>query len=247
MYIKGKENRLPLYYRVEEDIKEKIKTCVFPEGQLIPPEAELEKIYNVSRITIRRAVDNLVHDGLLEKQQGIGTFVTKNLIKDEVYTLQGFTEKMESQGKAVSTEVLSVEIITPTELIAEALKLLPGEKVLKLSRLRNVDDFPLALFTSYIPKKLGIDSSEDFNHSLFNVFAQHNIFPYYSDRTIHAIVLDSKNAHYLKSGKGSPALQMKYVTYDQQGLPIEYAEGIYRGDGYYYKMRIFRSSCQVTE
>ena len=237
----------PLYYQVEESIRKRIENGTFLEGEKIPPEAELEKEFNVSRITVRKAVDNLVQDGLLKKQRGIGTIVTKNLIRDEVHSLEGFTEKMEKKGRKVSSIILGIDRLVPPNPIANALRLGAGAEVLRVIRLRMVDGIPLAVFNTYIPLSLGISEYEDFSHSLFDVYAKHGIKPHYSDRSMHAVMVDGQTAHMLQMKDSLVALQMNYCTFDDQDRPIEYAEGIYRGDLYYYKMRVYRTFCDVAE
>jgi GntR family transcriptional regulator len=237
-----KRTGIPLYYQVETVIRKKIESDVFKQGDKIPSEIELANEFHVSRITIRKAVENLVQDGLLLKQQGIGTLVTKHLINDAVNSLESFTEKMESQGRIVSSTLLDVCIQVPPEDIGESLKLGPDEQVLKISRIRNVDGLPLALFTTYVPVYLGIPSDEDFTGSLFEVYAKFGIEPYYSDRSFRAIVADQTVASILQIAEGRAALQMDYLTYDEQGRVIEYAEGIYRGDWYNYKIRVYRNA-----
>jgi GntR family transcriptional regulator len=247
MYMREKEVvGPPLYYQVEESIRKRIENGTFLEGEKIPPEAELEKEFNVSRITVRKAVDNLVQDGLLKKQRGVGTLVTRNLIRDEVHSLEGFTEKMEKKGRKVSSVILGIDRLVPPNPIANALKTEPSEEVLRVIRLRMVDGIPLAIFNTYIPISLGIFEYEDFSHSLFDVYAKHGITPSYSDRSMHAVMVDAHTAHLLQMKDSLAALQMNYCTFDNQDRPIEYAEGIYRGDLYYYKMRVYRTFCDVA-
>jgi len=246
MNNREKEVGPPLYYQVEESIRRRIENGTFLEGEMIPPEGELEKEFNVSRITIRKAVDNLVQDGLLRKKRGVGTIVTRNLIRDEVHSLEGFTEKMEKKGRKVSSRILEIEEVQPSPLIVKALLLGPEERVLKIVRLRYVDGIPLTLFNTYIPLRLGIGAYEDFSQSLFDVYAKHGVCPHYSDRTMHAVMVDSQTAALLQMKDSLAALQMNYYTYDEHDMPIEYAEGLYRGDLYYYKMRVYRTFCDVT-
>lgn len=241
----GKQKELPLYYQVEHIIRQRILDGTFAEGQKIPAEAELEKEFNVSRITIRRAIDDLVQAGLLRKRQGVGTIVTKNYINDDINSFEGFTEKMERQGRVVTSTVLEVCVQIPPEFVLEAIHLPKQEKVLKISRVRNVDGVPLAVFNTYLPLSLGIDEHEDFSHSLFELYARHGIEPAYSDRTIRAIVVNKHIGELLHITEGDAALQLNYLVYDVNGNVLEYDEGIYRGDWYQYKMRIYRKKRQI--
>ncbi|MDD3822954.1 MAG: GntR family transcriptional regulator [Sphaerochaetaceae bacterium] len=240
-----KRTNLPLYYQIEQVLRERIMDGTFKEGSMIPPESQLEKEFQVSRITVRRAVENLVQLGLLRKQQGIGTTVTKSYIDDDINSLEGFTEKMERQGHRVSSTLLEAHYVVPSEPISVCLGLPAGTKVLLISRVRNVDGAPLALFNTYIPPNLGITDKEDFSGSLFEVYERHGIVPTYSDRTIRAINVCKRTAELLQINVNDAALQLNYEVFDGDGRPIEYDEGIYRGDWYQYKMRIYRTMRRV--
>ena len=93
--MKGKKKRIAQYKQIEKDILDKIQTGYFKQNDMIPTELELSKTYNVSRVTVRRATDNLVAQGLLYRTAGVGTFVNHNPATQKIATLKSFTEEME--------------------------------------------------------------------------------------------------------------------------------------------------------
>ncbi len=229
---------MPLYYQLQEELRHTINAGIYKAGEMIPTEKVLELKYGVSRITVRKAIEELAHEGLLTKKQGKGTVVTRKIVEDDTSVLKGFTEKMEALGKKVSTEVLSVEVIKADEIISKNLDISIGEQVMKIRRLRKIDGEVLEIFAVYIPSKYGIPVTEDFSQSVFDIYCKYGLKPSYSDRKIQAINIDKEVATLLGVHKGDAGMQLHYITFDTKHRIIEYAEGICRGDYYSYKVRI---------
>ena len=229
---------MPLYYQLQEELRHNIKAGIYKSGEMIPTEKVLELNYGVSRITVRKAIEELAHEGLLTKKQGKGTVVTRKLLEDDTSVLKGFTEKMEALGKKVSTEVLSIEEIKADESISKNLDISIGEQVMKIKRLRKIDGEILEIFTVYIPSKYGIPVTEDFSESVFGIYSKYGLKPSYSDRIIQAINIDKEVAVLLGAHKGDAGMQLHYITFDTKHRIIEYAEGICRGDYYSYRVRV---------
>lgn len=232
---------LPLYFQLQEDLKKKIEVGDYVPGDKIPTEKELQDLYGVSRITVRKAIEGLVFEGILVKRQGIGTTVSRKRISDANQQLKGFTEKMKEQGVQVDTRVLEVERISGSGRIAEHLGIGEEEELLYVKRLRLTDGEPMAVFTSYIPAFLGVDPGEDFSGSLFEMLeGKYGVQIDFSDRVITASLASKETADLLGIKKGDPLFVVNYVTYDRLGRPVEYAEGLYRSDKYQYKLRYHR-------
>ena len=232
---------LPLYSQLMDILKNGIETGEYSPGDKIPTEKELQENYGVSRITVRKAIEGLVFEGLLVKRRGIGTIVSRKRISDANLKLKGFTEKMLEQGVKVSTKVLEVGWISGHGRIAEQLGICEGDEVLYVKRLRFTDDEPMAVFTSYIPAFFGVSSEEDFSGSLFDLLEQkYGVQIDYGDRVITASLASTETASLLGIKRGDPLFVMNYVTYDRQDRPVEYAEGLYRSDQYQYKLRYHR-------
>ncbi|MED4911257.1 GntR family transcriptional regulator [Brevibacillus centrosporus] len=141
----------PLYLQLKEVIKEDINRGVYKVGQQLPPEGELCEMYGVSRITTRRAITELVEAGILQRQQGKGTFVTASKLKRELIAVNGFSEFLTQTGKMPQPRIVSTTILEADEVIAAPLQISPGTSILQLKRLHYVNDAPLVWETVYYP------------------------------------------------------------------------------------------------
>lgn len=235
-----KDQMTPLYYQVQEQIRATLISGRYAVGNKIPSEKELEEHFKVSRITIRKAVEALVQEGLLIKKRGIGTIVAQSQVEDQTNVLIGFTEKMSQKGIQVSTQVLEAKIVCPDDQISQYLALEPHEKTLRIKRLRFIENRPIGIVTAYVPEKHGITLDEDFSGSMFALYEKYNLIPYMSERTLYAINLNQEEANLLDMKKDAAALCINYLTIDHKGVPLEFAEGIWHGDEYIYKVNVMR-------
>ncbi len=237
-----KENSpLPLYFQLQEDLKRDIEMGNYQEGEKIPTEKQLEQIYNVSRITVRKAVEGLVHEGILVKRQGIGTIVSGKRYQDRSLKLESFTEKMHEQGFQVETQILEASRMKAPPRIAKHLSIGDNEDVICAKRLRLTDGIPLAIFTAYLPVSVGVTTEDDYSGSLFRLLEdKYGIRISHSDRTIVASLATKEEAVLLGIRPYEAVLLIKNVTYNESGRPIEYSEGVYRSDRYQYNLRYVR-------
>src|SRR3712207_432616 len=141
---------VPKYYQLKEIIQAMIEAGELKEGEVIPPERELCEVYGISRMTARQAVMELVNEGLLFREQGRGTFVAGKKIQQETARLASFTQDMRARGMEVSSLVLEVEVERAGPVVSRMLRVAPGEKIIRLRRLRNAGGEPMALETSQI-------------------------------------------------------------------------------------------------
>ena len=146
---------LPKYYRVKEAILQRIADGTWPPGTVIPSEPELCREFGVSRITVRKAVGDLVHEGKLRTVQGKGTYVaTPKLQERFIQRAFGIYEDMQRRGIQLETVVLRQEVVPAPPEVAEKLHLRPGTPVHLLERLRSVQGEKLLLSTTFIPQEL---------------------------------------------------------------------------------------------
>lgn len=142
--------KLPLYVQLAEDLKDKIEQGIWKIGECIPSERELSLQYNMSRITIRRAIDELEKEGKLKKVQGKGTYVYSRAYIQNLNQVYSFSAEMEKQGKISSTILIDRQIIQASKSIADELGLKPGDPVIYLERLRcGPDAEPLMYEKTY--------------------------------------------------------------------------------------------------
>src|SRR4051812_37623984 len=154
----------PKYLSVREHLRRRVSAL--PEHTLLPPEPQLCAEYGVSRITLRRAVDGLVADGHLVREQGRGTFVTRPAIRHEyresfVHRIAGFTSVMTEQGAQVGTTVLTQRIVPAPPTVAGELSLEGADDVVELERLRSVDGAPNHVAHSFLPAALYPRAAEE--------------------------------------------------------------------------------------
>jgi len=225
---------IPLYYQVKEDIINKIKEGIYSIEEKVPGENELQKIYNVSSITVRKALADLVNEGYLYRIQGKGTYVAKPKI-NRLLNLMSFTEEMKGKGIEPSTRILEIKTIVD-EAISKKLKISEDSGITMVKRLRLADGIPIALQTSYVPASiLSSTDADQLRHesSLYAVLKEKGIIPY-SAREVYNITMLEDRATYtlFQVKKGTPAFYVKRMTYNREEILFEYAESILIWDRY---------------
>ncbi len=224
----------PLYIKIKEDLINKITEDKFKIDEKIPSENELTQLYDVSKITIRKSLYELVNEGYLYREQGKGTFVAKRKI-NRLLNLMSFTEEMRSKGLECKSKVLNLEKVKD-KTIAKEMDILPTESIIKVERLRLVDNNPIALQTSYIPEsivELGQIKKIYEEHSLYKILKGVNIYPHKAHEKYNADVLNDKNlSEIMEMERGKPVFRVRRYTYTEDNLLFEYALSILKGNMY---------------
>ena len=205
----------PLYFRIQQVVLERIQAGQFKPGAQLPTEADLARQYQVSRITAKRALDELVRQGRAYRQQGRGTFVAQARIRD-ISGFRSFSEDIRARGFSPTSQVLDFKEVEPDAVIRERLHTSPGERVILLKRLRLADQEPVAVETAYLPCRLcpGLLQEDLALNSLYAVLAEkYNRVPTWADAEIEAVVPDKEQARLLKLMAGTPVLVARRVTY----------------------------------
>ena len=226
----------PLYLQIKDIIKHQIVSHEYPVGSTIPSENELENIFEVSRMTIRQAVNELVNEGLLKKERGRGkgTIVLSDAIADKLSTVKSFTEKMQEQGYALKNKQINLSLITPDSVVASALNLEADEKALCLSRIRMVNDDIIMYSISYIPKSLNLPIEAELYGSLYHLLNQQGFKVTRAEEYIEAMITTEEVAKALEINPTDAVLKRTRVSHDAQGRNIEYTVTYYRSDKYKY-------------
>ncbi len=235
----------PLYYQIRENLRELIRSGELPPGDLIPSERELSEFYGVNRLTVRQAVTELVHDGLLRRQHGVGTFVCDQKITQEMPDLTGFTERMIRAGHKPGNKVLSLTRQAPARSAAQMLNLPPDSVVIKIVRLRLVDDEPIMMETCYLPASLvpGLEVQHlEEEQSLYRLLTtRYGIQAIEADEVLEPVILTSYEAEILQTDPGRPALLVEGVVYTADRQPIEFTKSLVRGDKARFYFRLHRA------
>jgi len=234
---------VPLYYQLKELIRDKIRSGEWAEGMRLPSERELCEQYGVSRMTVRQSITDLVHEGLLYREQGRGTFVRRARINQQLDRLTSFTEDMLNRGQTPNARVLSAGMCEADSMVAERLQLPPGQEVFRLYRLRTSDGEPLALELTHIYFP-GCERllEEDLEHNSLYVLLEtkYGIALVEALQEVEAGLAGKEEANLLRISPGSPVLLTRRTTYTDHGHPVEYAVSTYRGDRYTFCTRLTR-------
>ena len=231
--------REPKYVQVKETIKNQIRTGSMPANTQIPTEAELCVLFDVSRITIRKALDELEQEGYLKKLQGRGTFVSNERITQRLSKFYSFSEELKKHGVQEFATVIKMTTINGDQQIADSLQVDLNEQLWKIQRIRRTRDLPYAIEVSYIPKFLagGLTKELINKNGLYNSL---NIFGVNVDSAKeHLIIVNLRKdqAKMLEVRDDAAAVRLIRVAYDRT-TPVEYCTSLVRGDFFDYSIEL---------
>ncbi|MFS0783629.1 GntR family transcriptional regulator [Bacillus sp. 1P06AnD] len=229
-----KKSPVPIYHQLEELIKTQIDSGLLRPDQAIPSEREFAEQYQISRMTVRQALTNLVNEGFLYRKKGTGTFVSKQKVGQGLQGLTSFSEHMLERGLTPSSKILSYDNVPAGKTVASKLGIPASSTVLKIERIRLADDVPMALETAYMPTSLtkGLDK-EQAKDSIYQYIEEELLLKIDEARQeLEAIAASKHEAKYLQIKEGSPVLRIIQVTYLANGTPFEYVKSSFRADRY---------------
>jgi len=218
------------YVRVRDYLRSLV-THELAVGEAIPSERLLCERFGVSRMTVRQAVDALVVEGLLQREQGRGTFVAPTKLDLEV-RLASFGEEMRRRGMVPSSTVLAAEEVPAAPDVADALELLPGEQVFYLHRVRYADGEPMAIEQAWLPCRLTPHLFEDgAPESIYGALRRRGLEPDWGEDTVGATEVDTADADLLGLGVGKAVLRLTRRTFAGE-VACVYSRSSYRADRY---------------
>ncbi|MEY5037466.1 MAG: hypothetical protein RL472_572 [Pseudomonadota bacterium] len=203
-----------------------------PETQ-IPPERDLAELAQVSRVTVRKAVGQLVEDGQLEQRRGAGTFVRapRARMDNSQSTLVSFSDYMRQRGKVPTSRILSAGLHAPTPAEQQALGLMTSGRVARIERLRSADGVPMALEYSSWPADI-LPDPEAVKGSLYDHIRALGHVPTHAVQRVSAANLKVSEAQLLHMEAGQAVLRIDRTGYLASGRPVEFTRGLYRSDIY---------------
>jgi GntR family transcriptional regulator len=228
-------SKLPFYQQLYEILRGKIQRGEWQPGDLIPPESKLIKTYQVSRNTVRQVLDMLVNEGLIYRQRGRGSFVSHPTLEQSMTRIVSFTEDMRQRGFKPGTRVLSAELISAEEDIAEALQIQFGEQLAFIRRLRLADGEPMSieesfLVHSYCPDVLQYDYAKKPLREVLE--KDYGIRIASAKQVIQAILASTEMADLLHIDPQTALLFIERVSHSQSRIPVEFLRIYYRADRY---------------
>ncbi|MGE7366224.1 GntR family transcriptional regulator [Desemzia incerta] len=222
----------PIYIQIHNKIRKMIEEGKWQVGERIPSERDLAKTFEVSRMTLRQAVQTLVDEGILERRVGSGTYVSSQKVQEKMTGIQSFTETILSQGKTPTSKTVSYHVKPASVSEAEHLNLQNETVVLRMERVRFADDVPICFEVATIPYHL-VESlgKKEITSSLYRTLAEKkDIHVGRAEQTISAMLASERTAEHLNIKRGEAILRLKQITYSKDNRPFEYVRTQYVAD-----------------
>ncbi|MEZ0242359.1 MAG: GntR family transcriptional regulator [Sphingomonas sp.] len=226
-----KDDPTPLYLQLQKGLREAIENRVVKADAAIPTERDLAEEFDISRITVRKAIDGLVSEGLLARRQGAGTFVMAPRVEKSFSRLTSFSEDMISRGRRPHSVWVSKSegAVTPEEALS--LGLSPGTSVYRFHRIRYADDLPMALEYSTVPGYC-LASPDSVGPSLYEALEAAGHLPVRALQRLRAINFSAEQAEALGVTSGDAGLFIERRGFLVDGRTAEFTQSYYRGDAY---------------
>jgi GntR family transcriptional regulator len=239
----SQESTIPLYHQLLTLIKHEIQNGILKPGDLLPSEMQLCSCYDLSRSTVRQALNQLVEEGLVIRRRGKGSYVASKKLNRNLNHLYNFTEDILELGLKPSSKVLEHTIEQASEDIIAQLNLPAGKtNVFKLIRLRLVDQEPLLLETTYIPLYLcpNIIHENFSNTSLYAILkTRYNLNLYKAVETYEAVTLNMKTSQLLRCKTSTSAFKIQRIAYLDSGIAFELTYSYQRGNACKLKLELY--------
>ncbi|MDX1417311.1 MAG: GntR family transcriptional regulator [Candidatus Promineifilaceae bacterium] len=231
----SRQSKSPLYEQIYLLLRNKISDGQLRPGDLLPSEPELVERYQVSRATIRQALEELANDGLIQRKQGRGTFVAPPKVEQGLLRIVSFTEDMQHRGLKPGTKLIAAELIPATELLARHLEVPIHEPLARIERLRLADGEPMSLEMSYLVYRYcpGILEEDYTRFSLRKMLEdRYNLRFSNAHQTIRAINASKEIAQALSVEKDAALLYIERISCSEYKVPVEFLRLYHRGDRY---------------
>ncbi len=231
------KSTIPLHKQAEDMLRRLIDKQEYREGKLLPNEVELASSLNISRNTLRQAINQLVFEGLLVRKKGVGTKVARRAITGGVQNWLSFSQEMKMLGIEIRNYELRVHFQKPSPEIASFFEVDTETNCVVMERLRGNTSFPFVRFISYFNPNLPFNGNENYNMPLYEMMEKnYGIIVKTSREEVSARLAGEQLAHLLQISPGDPILIRKRFVYDVNGVPVEYNIGYYRADSFTYSL-----------
>lgn len=237
--IVDKSSRTPLYLQLMNILIDMIENKLEENDQILS-EREICEIYNVSRTTVRQAMDELEKEGYIYKVHGKGTFVSPKRMNQDLISFYSFTEEMKKVGKVPTSEVTGFEIVEAGDKISNIFKIDSEELLYRISRIRKADGVHMMYETTYLPfnRFKGITKEQLEENPMYDVLIKDfNVKITSAEEYFMPILTNKLESIYLDIKEGSPSLKIERFTYENENL-IEYTVSVARGDKFKYRVKL---------
>jgi GntR family phosphonate transport system transcriptional regulator len=232
LYAVSRDNGESLYIQIARQLEQEVTTSYGP-GDYLPAEGLLAVRFGVNRHTLRRAIDELVEAGLLERRHGRGVFVLDNQIDYQIGTGTRFTENLAALGLQPENRILCLQTLNATERVAQRLALNLGDRVFWIETLRTASDRQLCVISHFIPANRFPDLDTRYGGESLHQFlaANYGCKLKRTESLVTAVLPQGDDAKLLGMPQNRPVLRVKSVNVDERdGAPVEYAITRFRAD-----------------
>jgi len=235
------ETGVPKYIQISNWLMEMILKGRYGVQDKLPSESKLSHLFRVNRNTVRQAISDLVAKGIVQKKNGVGSFVIARSFQPVKYTLQhisSFTDDMMRMGIVPQTKLINKSVIEAPPDVAEKMMLGKERMVILTERLRLGNRIPLVIERSYLPYKEYKDILKmRLTGSLYHLLTiKFHVKLHRSHQTLRAITLSGKDAKLLGIAPRSPGIFLESVIYDSKNIPVEVLHAFHRGDKYLFEV-----------
>jgi GntR family transcriptional regulator len=237
------DKEIPLYYQLETILRRRILSGDYSPDLPLPSEEVLGKEFEVSRITVRRALSSLEQEDLIIRKRGKGTFVSKKAQTLTSPKFSGYIEDLISMGVQTETNIIDTCWIDPRRSIRERLKIDDKTQALRIEKIRMAEKSPLSYVLNYLPQDIGekIPHEKISEKPMLMILEEDlGINVAEADQTLEATVADADLAPLLDMRVGEPLLKMERTVYDDKKKPVEFVSVLYRADRYFFTINLKR-------
>lgn len=227
------DSDIPLYSQIVNIVKRNLSAGTLSAGELLPSEAAFCAAFNVSRSTVRQAIGILESEGLVVRKQGRGTFAAAPKVRRRTENVYSFTSEISAMGLTPSSTLIEFDVIAPTPDIVKVLELKnPEERVYRFTRIRNVNDEPLILETSFYPCALypNLTREQLRTRSIYSLLYDVGVVPANAVDSYEAVVIGRAEGELLHCKPGSCGFAVQRRTYDVSGSCYEFTQSLIRAD-----------------
>ncbi|AEG62052.1 GntR family transcriptional regulator [Desulforamulus ruminis] len=240
-----KTNPTPLHFQIKEDLRNQIMSKRWSNGETFPTDKQLIEKYQVSSTTIRRAVSELVNEGLLERRPGKGTFVRMNGVEEKLVRLTGFFEEILERGAVPTAKIVQLGLVPVTEELLDSfprLTVFDDNEIFCVEKIQCMNGDPIMYVKSFWQAPVGqLFMNRDLSEvGLYQVLEDNNILLEEADQFIGAAIADELVAKELEVPLGSAILVMERIAYSSN-RPLEYSYNYVRADRYHYSVKVSRN------
>ena len=240
LFMLDKNSPVPLYYQIMEDIKAQLKAGKLSSGEKLPTEQWLCQHYDVSRVTIRKALSELIASGLVQGRRGKGYYVTTPDINLSIAHMASLHKTLTASGILSTSRVLSIRTVSAPPVMVRSTGINLGENVIEVHRIRYANGSPISDQTSYLVERMcrGLPLEKLSTCSLYDMFQEHGIEIGYSNQTFMAALPDDELRKNLQLTGDCALLSIHAAVFTTDDRAVEYSINKYVPDRYSYSIRL---------